>query len=283
MPKVSVASDLHLELGEAPALKGGDILVLAGDIWTAAHIENRGEARRRFEAFCKNELSKYGLVFLVHGNHEYYGSTLETAPRVIRDFVEEHASHAVILDNASQTVGGVSFIGSTLWASHGAGRPGAELIIGAHYADFREICFGDRLPFTPKTANALHLEAVAFLKQELASQKQAGRLSIVITHHAPSFRNKAGRLYTLNLDAAFYSDQEDLIASHPQIAVWAHGHSHASCRYHIGRTVIVSNQRGYLGSDADALSFDPSAAVSCSATTGSPGPECDEWGSGCGQ
>jgi hypothetical protein len=55
MPQISLISDVHLELDEAPALKGGDILLLAGDILTAAHIENRGAARRPFEAFCKKE------------------------------------------------------------------------------------------------------------------------------------------------------------------------------------------------------------------------------------
>lgn len=268
MPKLSIASDLHLELAEAPGLKGGDILLLAGDIWTAAHIENRGLVRRRFEAFCKKELSKYGLVFLVHGNHEYYGSTLEAAPRIIEEFVEEHAPHVIILDNASHVVGGVCFIGSTLWASHGAGRPAAEMIIGAHLTDFRAIRFGDRVPFTPKTANALHVKALAFLKEELARQKKAGRTVIVITHHAPSFQSKAGRQYTLNLDAAFYSDQEDLIAAHPQIALWCHGHSHASCRYEIGNTIVVSNQRGYLGLDAEAEHFDSGAADFLLASSG---------------
>ncbi len=260
MPQVSLVSDLHLELAEAPALKGGDILLLAGDIWTAAHIENRGAARRRFEAFCKTELKKYGLIFLVHGNHEYYGSTLEAAPRIIEEFLEEHAPQAIVLDNASYTVGDVCFIGSTLWATHGVGQPGAELIIGAHLTDFREIRFGDRLPFTPKTANALHRKAIAFLEQELAYQNQAGRSCIVVTHHAPSFKSKAGRRYTLNLDAAFYSNQERLIKANPQIALWAHGHSHATCRYRIAETLVVSNQRGYMAADADAPFFDGSAA-----------------------
>ncbi len=156
MPKVSLVSDLHLELAEAPALKGGDILLLAGDILTAAHIENRGAARRRLEAFCKKELKKYGLIFFVHGNHEYYGSTLEVAPRIIEEFLDEHAPQTIVLDNASHTVGGVCFIGSTLWASHGVGQPGAELIIGAHLADFREIRFGDRLPSRSPGAHGCH-------------------------------------------------------------------------------------------------------------------------------
>jgi predicted MPP superfamily phosphohydrolase len=225
MPKVPLISDLHLELAEAPALKGGDILLLAGDILTAAHIENRGAARRRFEAFCKKELKKYGLIFFVHGNHEYYGSTLEAAPRIIEELLEEHAPQTIVLDNASCTVGGVCFIGSTLWAAHGVGQPGAEFIIGTHPADFREIRFGDRLPFTPKTANALHRRAIAFLEQEFAHQNQAERSCIVITRHAPSFKSKAGRRYALNLDAAFYSNQEPLIKANPQIALCAHGHS----------------------------------------------------------
>ncbi len=263
MPRISLISDLHLELAGAPELKGGDILLLAGDIWTAAHIENRGAARRRFEAFCKKELSKYGLVFLVHGNHEYYGSTLKEAPGIIQDFVEEHAPNVTVLGNASRAVGGVCFIGSTLWATHGVGDlgdPAAEARISANLADFREIHFGNGRPFTPKTANALHLEAIAFLKQELAKQGQAGRKCIVITHHAPSYRSKAGRQYALDLDAAFYSDQEALIEANPQIALWCHGHSHASCRYRAGETIILSNQRGYLRSDPDAARFDPSAA-----------------------
>lgn len=233
-------------------------MLLAGDILTAAHIENRGAARRRFEAFCKEELSKYGLVFFVHGNHEYYGSTLEEAPRIIEEFFEDHAPNLTVLDNGSRLIGDVCFIGSTLWAEHGVGQPGAEMIIGAHLTDFREIRFGDRLPFTPKTANALHRKAVAFLEQELARQKQAGRSCIVITHHAPSFKSKAGRRYTLNLDSAFYSDQEALIAANPQIALWCHGHSHASCNYKIGGTRVVSNQRGYRGPESEA--FEPSAA-----------------------
>jgi predicted phosphohydrolase len=262
MPTLSIMSDLHLELAEAPKLKGGDILLLAGDIWTAAHIENRGAARRRFEAFCKKELSKYGLIFLVHGNHEYYGSTLEEAPRIIQEFLEDHAPQAVVLDNASYCAGRVCFIGSTLWATHGAGDKEAEARIGTHLTDFKAIRFGGRLRFTPKTANALHQKAAAFLRQELTKQKKAGRAVIVITHHAPSFQSKAGRHYTLDLDAAFYSDQEPLIAAHPEIVLWAHGHSHTSCRYRIGSTTIVSNQRGYLGSDPEALSFDPSAADS---------------------
>jgi predicted phosphohydrolase len=260
MPHTSLISDLHLELAEAPQLNGGDILLLAGDIWTAAHMENRGAARRRFEAFCKKELSKYGLVFLVHGNHEYYGSTLEAAPLVIKEFLEEHGPHVVVLDSASHTVGGVCFIGSTLWATHGAGDPAAEFRIGEHLTDFRAIRFGDRFPFTPKTANTLHLKAIAFLKKELAKARRTGRTCIVITHHAPSFRSKAGRVYELDLDAAFYSDQEGLIKANPQIALWGHGHSHASCSYRIGETLVVSNQRGYVFSEADARFFDPAAA-----------------------
>jgi hypothetical protein len=165
----------------------------------------------------------------VHGNHENHGNTLEAAPRIIEEFLEEHAPQAIVLDNASNAVGGVCFIASTLWASHGVGQHAAELIIGARLTDFREIRFGDRLPFTPKIANALHRKAIAFLKEELARQKQAGRSCILITHHAPSFKSKAGRRYTLNLDAAFYSDQHKIEAVEAEarphlgiaIAVWS--------------------------------------------------------------
>jgi hypothetical protein len=259
MATVSLVSDLHLELAAPPELKGGDILLMAGDIWTAAGIERRGALRRRFQAFCKRELSKYRLVLLVHGNHEFYGSTIEAAPGIIEEFLAEHAPHAVILDNGVQLLGNVCFVGSTLWAPHGAGDPGAELVMVAHVEDFREITFRDGTRFMPNAANALHRKASAFLTSELQRQKRAGRTCIVLTHHAPSYRSKGDAHYAIDLDDAFYSDQEALIEANPHIALWCHGHSHRSCRYVIGATTVISNQRGYVGLEPMADAFDPNA------------------------
>jgi hypothetical protein len=68
------------------------------------------------------------------------------------------------------------------------------------------------------------------------------------------------RQYALNLDAAFYCDLDALVEHNCHIVLWCHGHSRPSCRYRIGETLIVSNQRGYLFADPNAAHFDPSAA-----------------------
>ena len=72
--KIQYASDLHLELSgnskyvkEIPFEVTGDVLVLAGD---TAYLRDKNLPDSKFwEGASEN----YRKVFLVPGNHEYYG------------------------------------------------------------------------------------------------------------------------------------------------------------------------------------------------------------------
>lgn len=271
MTKVSVVSDLHLEFADC-TLPGGDILILAGDIWLARDMGTDGaarpEMRKRFVRFCREELSKYSAVLAITGNHEAYGFNIAEMDATIRDFLAAHAPNVRLLVNQTAMIGGVTFFGTPLWATCGVGDPVAEMAIGGGMNDFRlirtHVSSLDRAPdmvgkdrrFTPRDANALHQQALAWLADELPRHSR----SVVIGHHAPSFRSAGGERNDPALDSAYCSGLDALIEEHPQIAIWIHGHTHRPESYRVGTTQVIANPRGYFPHESVARAFNPNAA-----------------------
>jgi predicted phosphodiesterase len=259
--RISVVSDLHLEFADL-TLPGGDILVLAGDVWTAAHMQiKRNDAtsrslRKRYEHFCVEELSKYRRALMVLGNHEFYGSSIAAAPDIIRNFLAKHAPNATLLDNGTAIIDGVPFIGSTLWAPCGDGNPLTELRIALGMNDFRQIKLSDGREdrFTPAMAAELHRHNVEWLSHQVS--QCAGEPCVVITHHAPSLLcdSRGGEMAE-----AYSSNQHDIIERNPHVALWAYGHTHEPANLMIGNTKVVSNPRGYAGHEHIASRFDVTA------------------------
>jgi Icc-related predicted phosphoesterase len=276
--KISVVSDLHLEFAPLSGLPGGDLLILAGDIWLYRDMRpEKNDAgsrsrRKRYVKFCDEELSKYARVLIITGNHESYGDLYEEMEEVLRVFLSEHASHATLLHNQVIEIGGVTFLGTTLWSSCGAGNAELQRVIRSNMNDFRLI--RTQLPilegdwalrpakgayriFTPSDANSLHREAVAWLSDQLPKHSRC----VVIGHHAPSFLSAGAGHYGDNkLDSAYCSSLDPLIKAHPQIQLWIHGHTHQAERYRIGNTQIVANPRGYFPDEPRSRCFDPAAA-----------------------
>ena len=273
---ISIMSDLHLEFAVLADLPGGDILILAGDIWLARDMApNKQDAdsrkrRKRYEKFCAEELAKYGRVLAITGNHESYGSNIDFMDDTIREFLAKRAPHARLLSNETEVIDGVAFLGTPLWATCGAGSPMLEWTIGRGMNDFRLI-WTSKLPpadwkmvmrngerhFLPRDANLLHEQAVAWLRAELPKHDAA----IVIGHHAPSMLSAGGEHYgTEDLDLAYCSNQHELIELNTNINIFIHGHTHRAERYQIGSTKIVANPRGYFPAEPISRQFDPAAA-----------------------
>ncbi len=271
MTTVSIMSDLHLEFADCE-LPGGDILILAGDIWTVRDMEpghGSVDKRLRYVRFCQEELSKYARALFIGGNHESYGYTIDRQDTTLASFLAAHAPNARLLSNAFEQIGGVTFLGTPLWATCGVGNPVEEMAIGGGLNDFHLIRTTADLPggaalkkvgnerrFTPRDANRLHQHAVAWLRDELPRHDNV----VVIGHHAPSFLSAGGEHHDRRLDSAYCSNLHGLIEEHPQIKVWIHGHSHREERYRIGETAIVANPRGYFPQEPVSRTFDPRAA-----------------------
>jgi hypothetical protein len=233
-----VMSDLHLEFGgggEVPPA-GAEVAVAAGDI-----------GRGLEGAAWLKSLAPLPVVY-VAGNHEYYGGSL---PRVTEKLREACAGTNVhFLENAAVEIGGVRFLGCTLWTDFGLfgaeGRAAAMAAAREGMMDYRHIRVSPRFRrLRPEDTAGLHRESAAWLKGELAAGE--GKKTVVVTHHAPhgscldpAFRGEL-------LSAAYASDLTELLGR--GAAVWVHGHNHRSEDGVIGETRVVANQRGYPGDE----------------------------------
>ena len=106
-----------------------------------------------------------------------------------------------------------------------------------------------------------HEADTAWLRATFRSEvwRRPGRVRIVVTHHAPSFRSLPPEGWTYSdLDPAFASDCDSLVEE-SGADLWIHGHVHVPAAYRIGRTQVLCNPAG----DGEAVNpdFDPGLVI----------------------
>jgi predicted phosphodiesterase len=232
--RIRVLSDLHLEAWPFdPPAADADVVVLAGDIHNGvAGIE---WAHTRFDT----------PVLYVAGNHEPYDGEFESTRAALRDAAA--GTRVRILDCGETVIGGVRFLGCTLWTDFAlSGEAGRNLALGKYGAwlvDYRAIRWGDR-EFAAADSIGLHRAHRAWLQRHL-EQPFAGA-TVVITHHPPHPGSIAPKFATHPLNPAFVSNLEDLMG---RAGLWIHGHTHSAFDYTVRGTRVVCNARGYVGED----------------------------------
>jgi predicted phosphodiesterase len=242
MIRILAMSDIHLEFADL-ALKISswpDIVVLAGDVGhRTAGIE-----------FARERFPRSVPVVVIAGNHEFYGSSIETVMHDLRtsaealDNVHFLECDEVVIPSRGRSV---RILGGMLWTDFAVrGIPKRDVdmaVAGKRINDFRFIKFRKKL-LTPSDTIDFHEATRDWLDSRLAQAHDGP--TIVVTHHSPSARSEQPRYAGGELTAAFHSDLEWMIEKY-QPDLWIHGHSHWSVDYRIGRTRIYSNQRGYPG------------------------------------
>ncbi|HLW11937.1 MAG TPA: metallophosphoesterase, partial [Casimicrobiaceae bacterium] len=162
-------------------------------------------------------------------------------------------------------LGGVRFLGSTLWTDFlllGPERRAIAMREGQRLMrDFSRIRIDDSTGaiFSPADSAALFDRHSRWLATKLAQPFQ-GR-TVVITHHAPSRKSIHPRFAGSLLNACFISDVERLMDG-TRASLWVHGHTHDSFDYVVNGTRVVCNPRGYAqyGVDENAR-FDPDLVI----------------------
>lgn len=250
--KLHILSDLHLSQGDlAPPPTEADVVILAGD------IARPPEAIAWASQFARP-------VLYVPGNHEFYGSSIGAARDTLRRL--SAGTPVQVLDDGEIVLGGVRFLGTTLWtdflfAGTGEGRAAAMREARLFIRDFSRIRCEEEgdAPFTPEMSADRCARHVAWLKTRLAAP-HAGP-TVVVTHHAPSPRSVHPRFAGSALNACFVSDLERLVCG-DRVRLWIHGHTHDSFDYRLNGTRVVCNPRGYAkhGVNENAR-FDPSLVI----------------------
>lgn len=250
--KLHILSDLHLSVAgfEVPQTDA-NIIILAGDI-----------ARPKEAIAWASALTK--PVLYVPGNHEFYGGSIASTAQEMKRLC--NGSGIQVLDNNAVVVGGVRFLGTTLWTNFqlfGEGEKREEAVSQAlsFIRDFSRIQMDDASDalFTPDLSAVEFTRHANWLEEQLA-EPFAGK-TVVITHHAPSLNSVHPRFEGSLFNACFVSNAERLIDG-KKVELWIHGHTHDSFDYVVNGTRVVCNPRGYVKSGVNENpQFDPALVI----------------------
>jgi Icc-related predicted phosphoesterase len=225
---ITYVSDLHVEFSEImpeqadKVLKGGDVFVLAGDIFPikwlpkAKHLQN----------FLDTASRRYDKVYAVSGNHEPYGRSLSDMS-MLKDFYSGHG--ITYLDDEYDDFQGLRFFGGVLWPDMNKDDPLTKEVVRNYLNDYRVI-----EGMTPDEAVRRHHRTMDALR--------ACEPDVVVTHMAPHRNSVHPRFEKEGLANYGYYSEVDIP---PYVKLWIHGHVHDSFYYGVGRTHVTCNPRGY--------------------------------------
>jgi len=190
--RLHILSDLHLSLQglSLPDIQA-DVTILAGDIarplaameWAASQLQRP--------------------VLYVAGNHEFYGGDIVGRRAELARTAASCGIH--LLDQQAMEIGGVRFLGTTLWTDFelfGTELRDLAMERSAEFMrDFQVIRNGDGSRFTPQDSVALFREQYAWLDARLDEPHDGP--TVVITHHAPNMRSVHPRFAESRVSAGF--------------------------------------------------------------------------------
>lgn len=231
---------------------GVDLLLLPGDIHVGTRAIEYADAAARYLE-CP--------AFICAGNHEFYHGDLAQLLLALGRAAAQTSGRVTFLerDRVDIAVRGrrITVLGATLWTDYevNGNAPLGILAAGRALSDHRLIVNGADL-FTPEHARQIHFKSRAWLAGEALWSRDQADLVVVMTHHAPIPDANPPHYRGGDLAVAFVSDmRREILSWQPDLWVW--GHTHYSMRDQLGRTQLVSAQRGYIGSEAGAASFVP--------------------------
>ena len=251
--RLQIFSDLHGDVAPVrPILiaPGVDAVIIGGDT-----CEGADDAFSRLRQIVPMQIP----IVMTMGNHEYYRRNLAAELASARQLAPLYGIH--LLENDAIVLGGVRFVGATLWTDYALfGSVNVPLAMRAAsdgLRDHKRITWSKQpwQRFRPAEALRLHSQSRKFIADALKTP-HAGP-TVVITHHAPHPGSLHPKYEKDRLSAAYVSDLEDLIvAAAPEL--WVHGHVHTSFDYSVGTTRILCNPHGYGSENPD---FDPGLVV----------------------
>jgi len=258
---LQIISDIHVEFPRVPEIIAEKIptalephapyLALLGDIGMPG--------TEKYRNLLLTAASKFKKVFVIAGNHEYYKGTYHDQKRRIQEVCNEKSDTLVFMDKTSILVDGVRILGTTLW-SHVPNEH--AVIISRSINDYNliQVEEGDKFKkLTTAISNSWFEDERKWLHDEIEAAKGRGEKVIVLTHHAPSFKQTSAPEHDGSPNnGAFATNLEYMMG--PPVVAWCFGHTHYSSDQIINGTRVVSNQVGYI-SFAEKSRFEPGKVI----------------------
>lgn len=279
--RLQLASDLHLERQPGfvlPQAPGADVLVLAGDVGSyQAGSLLRGDdfGLERFAPGSPG--APWKTVLYVPGNHEYDGLAFDEAHARLRATCERLG--ITWLEREVLVLGGVRFVGTTLWSDFEALASAKNTVTqqmqarekayrAANFYLRRFTATRDGQPMLAEQWRDQALLCQRWLREALAADFPGP--TVVVTHFAPSLRSADPRYGLTPGTAGFCNALDDLL---DRADVWLHGHLHCPSDYvDTGprRCRVLANPLGYQAK-GEQEGFQPGWALDVAPTPARPG------------
>jgi hypothetical protein len=251
---IQLMSDLHLEvqphIRPKPA-PGADLLVLAGDVGSyqsGSRLEGDDFGLERFAPAAGWPTP----VLYVPGNHEYDNLDVDAAHERLRATCQRLG--ITWLEREVLVIGGVRFVGTTLWADFDALVTDSDRLAGpGKVLKRREKAFRAANFYLQKTGATRYgrpwlaegwreqgLACIEWLREVLAQPFEGS--TVVVTHFAPTLRSADPRYGLVPGTAGFCNSLDDLL---PRAQLWIHGHLHSQQDYVAQGCRVVANTLGY--------------------------------------
>lgn len=256
MKQNRIYSDLHQEFKEDGFFhiaKHGDEkeqnLIIAGDLYHLSHLKKK-EKGLFFQNFFSDLSERFNKVFLVYGNHDFYGGKLSKQHILDSQSFFDQFNNVFVLSRHTPSITDEDtvYVGATLWTDFGGQN---HSLIPHHREntesnDFKYITYISPHGYTKfKPVHWINefLADSKWIKSEVENNKD--KKIVVVTHFAPSKysyddtdpKEQYSKYYKSNLD--------DFIINNPHINFWFHGHIHTPNDFTLGDTKIFSNPIGY--------------------------------------
>jgi Calcineurin-like phosphoesterase len=269
---IQLLSDLHLESNPhfmPQPTPGADVLVLAGDI--GSYQNGSALTRLGIADFGLQRFANWPVpVIFVPGNHEYDALEFADAHQRLRETCARLG--LVWLEQEVVVIGGVRFVGCTLWtdfdALTSARAVSSEVTLAQQLAArekaFRAADFAlkknhtlvDGKPMLAEAVRQLGLGSQTWLRHALAEPFDGK--TVVVTHFAPSLLSADPRFGLTPGTAGFCNALDGVL---PLANLWLHGHLHCPSDYKTGGCRVVANPLGYARKN-EQLSFVPQSCIS---------------------
>jgi predicted phosphodiesterase len=254
--RLQLASDLHLErqpgfvLTQAP---DADVLVLAGDVGSYQAGSLLPGSDFGLERFAPGSPgAPWKTVLYVPGNHEYDGLPFDETHARLRATCERLG--ITWLEREVVVLGGVRFVGTTLWSDFEALAIAKRTMtqqMQAREKAFRAANFYLRRftatrggePMLAEQWREQALRCQQWLRDALAADFDGP--TVVVTHFAPSLRSADPR-YGLTPGTAGFCNALDALLDRADY--WLHGHLHCPSDYVDAgprRCHVLANPLGY--------------------------------------
>ena len=214
MIKIDIYSDLHVDAWRHEiqfAITNDSkyaLAIVAGDSGNGLHFQTK----------IKNELEKhYKKVFIIPGNHDYYGETFEDCQNEKLQELE---------------FDGFKIVGCTYWTNFRKNVFAAQDAY-RYINDFVYI-----KDITPAKIIQLHNK---FKKNIFDLQYKP---DIIVTHFPPIIESQHEKYGEHILNPYFVNDDEEFFL-HMSPKIWIHGHTHSAFDYTKGETRVICNPMGY--------------------------------------